>query len=113
MVKFIERMKTFLCQELSNHEESESKKSKWESLKLKIAEFTKKYSVAKASDRSLIISQLSEKVTELEDIYHTLTDEQMLNLEQSKIELDDLMLEKARGVMFRSRAQWMCEAERT
>ena len=60
----------------------------------------------------LTSSQLTEKITEMEDKLQTLSEREIQLLEDTKIEHDDLVNEHVKGVMFRSKVKWNMEAER-
>ena len=85
---------------------------RWEVFKLKVKEKIQQYTKAHASEEKLIISQLSERITELEDSLETLDKPQLQILENTKIDHAELVHKQSLGVMFRSRAKWALEGER-
>ena len=85
---------------------------KWENIKLEIAKASQQFGKNTANDKHTAICALREYIQDLEDKIETLSQEQIRVLQNSKAELDELYEEKARGAMFRSKAQWMCEGER-
>ena len=85
---------------------------KWEYVKSAIIQHCKEYSADKADEKRLIIGQLTEKVTEMEENIHTLADKDTQLLERTKLDLQEKVEEKMYGTLFRSRAQWQCEGER-
>ena len=88
---------------------SMSKKSKWEFLKYKIRKVSMEYARNRASEISLIIAQLSEKVTEMEaDIASANPD----LLEKTKYDLEGFVQEKVKACIFRSRATFYEFGER-
>ena len=89
-----------------------SAKEKWELLKKDIQKMSKKYTKARSNERTIAISQLTEKITEMEDRLQTLTSAEIELLENTKIEHDELVSEEIRGVMFRSKVKWNMEGER-
>ena len=85
---------------------------KWELLKKDIKLATVTFSKNLASERNIIISNLTESVQHLEDNLETLSDEDLKILENSKIDLNEQLQIKTRGLIFRSKATWTMEAER-
>ena len=85
----------------------------WECLKFDLANMSQDWSRQYASEKTLIISQLFEKVAELEEQlseeYCNQTNQILVN---TKADLDELEFEKAKGVMFRTKARYMIEGER-
>ena len=79
---------------------------KSEFLKMQIHQQAKLYAKELAQNKELIISQLSEKLLELEN--RDLTGEpKMLDvLVNTKADLNEAMLEKAKGLIFRSKCSW-------
>ena len=89
-------------------------KRKWELLKFEIARMTKEFAKQRTCDRELLIAQLSENIVKIEDNLDKKNDRQTLNiLENSKIELDQLMKEKTKGTIFRSKARWQDLGEKS
>ena len=86
-------------------------KKRWETLKTRVCKISKQYARRKASQRNLIISQLSEIVDEIESRLPVSREEYSM-LEQTKADLEDKTLEKIQGVMFRSKAKWYEEGEK-
>ena len=84
---------------------------RWENLKQTVKNFTIKYTKRQKSDESIIISQLTEKVTEYESRLPLTRHEDNL-LEKTKCELEEKTLERIKGVMFRSKVKWYEEGER-
>ena len=75
----------------------------WELFKFQISNFAQEYGREKASDRELLISQLSEKITNMEDV---LDPSDMELLQATKLDLEELVNEKIRGVIFRSKCRF-------
>ena len=81
------------------------KVERWIFLKNSAAEFSKIYSKKTASDNELIISQLSERITEM--LSREEKNECELEIIQnSQKDLDDLLEQKTQGVMFRTKSKW-------
>ena len=77
---------------------------KWEYMKYRIREISQKFSKEQASEIDLVISQLSEKVNEMEE---NLSDENKDLLLETKGELEVLTLEKTKSCIFRAKANFM------
>ena len=75
----------------------------WELLKYVICKKAKQYTREKASQTTLIIAQLTEKITEMEN---SLSDAQAQLLVDSKIDLEELIAHKTQGVIFISKAKY-------
>ena len=84
---------------------------RWETLKVRVKKVSQEYSRNKTSEDKLVISQLSEKVIEYESNQPlNQAEEDILN--RSKIELEEKLFERTRGIMFRSKVKWYEEGER-
>ena len=83
--------------------------SKWFFLKTAIIRASKEYAKNKVKEQTLIISQLSEKIYEMQ---YQVAKEQMNDaqkikiLESSVAELDALLQEKAKETIFRTKSNW-------
>ena len=84
----------------------------WEKCKKSIQERAKKIGKVVKDERQLIISQLLEKVEDLQSRLPLNRDEDRLLID-SKIELDQKVDENAKGIIFRSRAKWAEYGERS
>ena len=84
----------------------------WEKMKTDILKFVKNKSRKKASEKQVAISQLYEKIADLEDkeLPLSIRDEEIL--ENSIKELDDLVEEHTKSLIFRSRVKWVEEGEK-
>ena len=83
---------------------------KWIYLKKEIIKTAKQFSKNHAKEKELIISQLSEKILEMEhriatDVNPKQNDLQILR--NSKDEIEELLEEKTKGIMFRTKAKWI------
>ena len=94
------------CSLAKNLEASET----WEMVKLGCIKYSQKYAKNRAENRKLIISQLIENIDKL-------TKEEELSirpgsslLSRSRLDLEELMEEKAKGAIFRSKCKWEIEA---
>ena len=109
---FLQSTRSFI-QEQAFEKKNLQAMDKWEAMKRAIIKHCQEYAINSVNDRALIISQLTEKVIEMED---NLTEKQSENwcriLENTKIELTELTDQHTKSIMFRSKAQWMLEGER-
>ena len=81
----------------------------WLFLKDEMSSMSKDYSRKLASEKSLIISQLSEHILALQhevDHADNPTVQQFKILENSKQEIEELLEEKMKGVFFRTKSRW-------
>ena len=86
--------------------------NKWEDLKEEMRKFSKEYARNAANDRNVAIANLSEKLSDYQEKFNELSEEEIQMMFKTKSDLEELVLEKTKGVIFRSRAKWYCEAER-
>ena len=108
---FVEKMNMLIDQKLAEYNGREPIE-KWELLKFEISNFSQDWSREKSNSRKLIISQLYEKLAEMEDECDT-SDEKLLDLiDRTKADIADLEAEVSKGILFRCRAKWQVEAER-
>ena len=77
----------------------------WETIKAKIKEASQQYARQRVSEDKIIISQLSEQVNEYEANLPLNQRETQL-WQETKEELEEKLMEKAKGIMFRSKAKW-------
>ena len=84
----------------------------WERLKIKIRNVSKDFARNQTSEENLIISQLSEKVNEYEASLPLNKDQDAL-LEETKTELEEKLFSKVKGMMFRSKAKWYEQGEKS
>ena len=83
----------------------------WEQIKLAIAKFSQKYTRERNKDKQLAISQLIEVVNNYESNL-PLKEQEYTLLEQSKQELETLVQENIKSIIFRSKCQWYEEGEK-
>ena len=84
---------------------------KWETFKKQIRTYLKNMAKRTASEDQLAISQLTEKVIEMECQLEVMTQQQTEILTRSKQDLELLLQKKIIGTMFRSKVQWNNEGE--
>ena len=77
----------------------------WETLKTRIKKATVQYSQNTISENQVVISNLLEKLNDYQSDL-PLSKEDMENMENTQKDLDDKMLEKAKGMLFRSKVRW-------
>ena len=83
----------------------------WEILKARIKKATIKFSRTTASETSLVVAELLEKVNEYEE--RLPLDEQEHELwQKTKLELEDKIMDKTKGMIFRSKVKWYEEGEK-
>ena len=85
---------------------------RWEKLKVRIKKKTQKYTRNKSSEQKQIICSLSEAINQLEDNL-PLNEKDSKILDESKIELEEKLAERIAGVMFRSKARWYEQGEKS
>ena len=86
-------------------------KEVWGILKRRIKLSTKRYAKNKAQKDRLIIGNLSEKVNDYESRLPLAQEENTL-YEKTKQDLEDKVMERTQGIMFRSKAKWYEEGEK-
>ena len=110
--EFLEAMNKYVEEEKYNLRHLDPKK-KWEILKFGIAAKAQEYSRYKSGEDELIVSNLSEKVVELEERIGIQPDLQVIEMfENTKADLDIKQMELARKAIFRSGAKTLGEFER-
>ena len=84
----------------------------WTLFKKRISEYLKHLSRSIASDRKIAISNLSEKLNDLEN--QMPLDESTMHLYlDTKSDLEELQMTRAKGLIFRSKARWQELGEKT
>ena len=84
---------------------------RWDYLKKKIKVHSQRWTRTEGSKRKLIISQLLEHISDLENCM-PLDYENTVLLEASKQDLNDLLEQQIQGVMFRTKSKWYEEGEK-
>ena len=108
--EYLKRMSEKLS--ITCQEESESAVERWEKIKKVIRKTTQDYCKGRTSENKLIISELMEKITEMEDNFSSLNEKDMEILSNSKVDLEEKLDEQTRSRIFRSKATWICESDR-
>ena len=85
---------------------------RWELFKHRCREMLQNIARSKASEQKVVIAQLSEYVSDMQDNM-PLPEPQMNLYEQTKEELDNLMLGRAQQLIFRSKVRWVEEGEKS
>ena len=81
--------------------------TKWEWIKHEIRRVSRQFAKERASDIRLIISQLSEKIVEMEaNIQGNLSEKGIKILFDTKEELNAIMDERAKSLIFKSKVNW-------
>ena len=91
--------------------EQKKPKERWEIIKTRIKKTTIEFSKQQVRQDKIIIANLLEKIDEYESNF-PLEEDQNKILQKSKIDLEEKLLEKARGNIFRSKVKWYEEGER-
>ena len=84
---------------------------RWESVKRRLQKVLKSASAARTSTKNLIIAQLSEIVGNYEE-HFPLTESEMKLYINTKADLEERLMEKARSLIFRSKVKWFNEGEK-
>ena len=84
----------------------------WENLKNYVRKISKKYSRSRQNENRLIISQLIEKVAEMESRLPLPQDQDQV-LIKTKLDLDQKVDENTKGIIFRSKVRWVEEGEKS
>ena len=84
----------------------------WEKLKAKIKSVSKEFARNQTSEENLVISQLSERVNEYEASLPLNKDQDAL-LEKSKVELEEKLFNRVKGMIFRSKVKWYEQGEKS
>ena len=104
----------YMNQELMTSIQSTIQKApieRWEIIKGRIKRATKKFTRMNASEEKLIIGQLAERVNEYEENFPLNRDEDDI-YERTKIELEEKLFERTKGLMFRSKVKWYEQGEK-
>ena len=80
-------------------------------MKSRIKKVSTDYARRRTTENTIIIANLKEKINEYES-KSTLSTEDEESLSASRADLEEKLLEKIRGIMFRSRVQWYEEGEK-
>ena len=96
-----------LIQERENWHPTEA----WESIKKEIKKFTQNYSRKHSKDKQIAISQLIESISEMESRL-PLNEREYALLDKSKLDLEELIDENIKSIMFRSKCKWYEEGEK-
>ena len=104
-LEFVERMNQIIDETVRKSHRC-NKRDRWEMIKLEAMAFAKQYSRLRAQNFRTAISVLEEKIEYYENSDHTNP-----LLERSKQDLQEIIEERTRGAIFRSKAQWYNEAE--
>ena len=105
-------MNSLLAQRIELYKDK-SAKDKWESLKFDMCNMAQNYAIEQSSQHQVIISQLYEKLSELEhQISQDACEQKYDLLLRTKEDLARIQEDQTRGIMFRSKAKYVMEAER-
>ena len=110
-ITFLQQMNTEIMKTTESLEQKDPITS-WEILKNSIKKFTCKYSRTKGSEEKLIIAQLTEVISGLEEQL-PLNRQDTVLLENTKTDLEEKLEERVNGIIFRSKARWYEKGERS
>ena len=82
----------------------------WETIKTRIKKSTMEYAKGRTSEDKIVIAQLTEKVCEYQSNF-PLNKEEDKMLQNTKQDLEQRALDKARSMIFRSKVKWYEEGE--
>ena len=89
----------------------------WEILKQNLISYAKNYAKKSAGEHRELEKDLKEKIDSTQKHIDQMTEPnkvmEYLELDRLKVQLDDVVTERVRGTVFRSRAQWYREGERS
>ena len=102
---------TFEC-EGSSTEYGPDFLDKWDQFKKSVADLSKEFSREVSSELTEVKANLSEKIVEMEDQLEQLSEDELTLLLKSKEDLDEIMMTKTAGIIFRSKCKWINEGER-
>ena len=94
-----------------NASQNKSATERWSHLKVQIKKIMQRLQRDSATESQLVISQLSKEVAELEEAMPLAKNQMELYL-NTKHDLEELQLERARQLIFRSKARWYGEVSR-
>ena len=101
---FLSQMNQELAKTLTSTQ-SQPPQKRWETIKKRIKKVSSDYARKKVSEEKLVISQLMEKVDDYESNF-PLPQHQFDLWQTTKAELEDNILNRAKGLIFRSKARW-------
>ena len=90
--------------------EERNPQEKWECIKKRIKKYSIQYARDRVKEDQIIMANLSEKVNEYESSLPLTEDDDKL-LELTKIDLEERLMKKAEGMIFRSKVKWYEEGE--
>ena len=112
-VEYVQHMKTEIISFIDQgKKEITDKRVLWDFVKIKIGEYTSKYSRVKAKERKDRLNQIQKEIQRLENLLISFQDNSILeDLKVKKGELKVLHNQKIEGLKVRSRAKWFEENE--
>ena len=112
---YVDKIKNVIRETAQNYEGLEDKRMLWEIIKLEIRTQTIPYCVMNERQKEKTERDLNKKFTTLFEIVNSgarIEKETWQEFSQVKLQLDNLERERARGVIIRSKAQWVEEGEK-
>ena len=108
---YVEGINTIIHNVKSSSETIPSKRITWEILKIRIKEFSIQFAVNISKRKRYEFKELQDELSVLEEREH-LTEREKQNMMDVKNRIHSLLKEKERGVIIRSRAQWLEHGEK-
>ena len=84
----------------------------WEMTKLEIIDFSQEYSRQHSENCKVVQNQLEQVLKRMYEQYDTLDDSEKNLYQRTETDLEELIAERAKGAMFRSKCRWYNEAEK-
>ena len=112
---YVDKIKNVIRETTQNYEGLEDKRMLWEIIKLEIRTQTIPYCVMKKRQKEKTERDLNKRFTTLFEKVNSgarIEKETWQEFSQVKLQLDNLERERARGVIIRSKAQWVEEGEK-
>ena len=84
---------------------------RWELIKTRIKKISQSYTRKKTAEDKIVIGNLAEKLNDYESRL-PLTQEEDEIMENTKLDYEEKILERAKGIIFRSKVKWHEEGEK-
>ena len=110
-IDFVQYFNVFITEKIQELEAA-GPNEKWERLKCAMRDEAIKYANQKIDCTKRKITELREVISNKEECWESLSEQSLEQLESEKAELISLQEERTKGLIFRSKARWVMEAER-
>ena len=111
----MENIKNIIQNVSSIHTDSVDKGAVWEFIKLEIRSYTIPYCIKKKKQKHAYERELNKKCEKLHRIINSdsvLNETMLEDFRETKSELENFERERARGIILRSKSQWVEEGEK-